>query len=388
MAIIVHVDLDAFYASVEQRDHPEWRGKPVIVGAAPDERGVVSTCSYEARRFGVRSAMPSRTAFARCPHAIFVSPRMEVYHAVSRQVFETFADFTPFVEPVSVDEAYLDVTGSVHLFGGKRAMAEKLRHEIRSRCGITASVGVATNRLLAKLGSEYAKPDGMKIMPEHPEQIAAMLAPRPLKDIWGVGKKTDAMLAAFGFKTCGDVQRADRRSLERVLGARQAQQLVEYAFGIASDEVQYDDTDSKSISREHTFPDDTSDRQQVRRTLLALAEEVGAQLRDASRYAKVAKVRIRNADFTTFSHQHRFSAPARDDISLREMAIRLLDEMWTPGCPRCVRLIGFGVDNFTDSREAEAPDLFGECNARDELLQKRERLSETLDRLRKRGMSV
>ena len=215
----------------------DFRGKPVIVGSRPDERGVVCTCSYEARKFGVHSAMPSRTAYARCPHGIFVRPRMEIYQAVSRQIFEIFSQFTPYVEGVSVDEAYLDISGSHHLFGGKENLVRQLRRRIFELAGITASVGVANNRLLAKLGSEDAKPDGMTIMPEGREEIIAFLAPRALKDLWGVGKKTSELLSSFGFHTCADVQQCEVQALERVLGSRMARQIREYAFGIASDSV-------------------------------------------------------------------------------------------------------------------------------------------------------
>ena len=176
---VLHVDMDAFFASVEQRDHPEWRGKPVIVGAGPHERGVVSTCSYEARRYGVHSAMPSRTAYALCPNGIFVPPRMHAYQEVSDVAFEVFSHYSPFVEGVSVDEAFLDVTGTVHLFGDMRTLAERLRAEIKASCDVTCSVGLAPNRLLAKIASEQNKPDGLFIMPFEPDAIRAFLAPPP-----------------------------------------------------------------------------------------------------------------------------------------------------------------------------------------------------------------
>ena len=178
---VLHVDMDAFFAAVEQRDHPEWRGKPVIVGSGPHERGVVSTCSYEARKFGVRSAMPSRTAYAKCPHGIFVKPRMHVYSEVSKTAFEVFAKYSPFVEGVSVDEAFLDISGTAHLFGGMVPLAEKLRADIKSACGVTCSVGLAPNRLLAKLGSEQNKPDGLFVMPFDPDGIREFLAPKAAK---------------------------------------------------------------------------------------------------------------------------------------------------------------------------------------------------------------
>ena len=175
---VLHVDMDAFFAAVEQRDHPEWRGKPVIVGSGPHERGVVSTCSYEARRFGVRSAMPSRTAYEKCPHGIFVKPRMSVYSEVSAKAFEIFSRYSPFVEGVSVDEAFLDITGTAHLFGGMVNLAESLRADIKAACGVTCSVGLAPNRLLAKIASEQNKPDGLFAMPFDPDRIREFLAPK------------------------------------------------------------------------------------------------------------------------------------------------------------------------------------------------------------------
>ena len=190
MAVLLHVDMDAFFASVELLAHPEWRGKPLVVGALPHERGVVSTCSYEARRYGIHSAMPSRTAYQCCPHAVFTRPDMERYEEVSARAFEIFARYTPYVEGVSIDEAFLDITGSVHLYGSAERLGEELRSEIKRECGVTCSVGIAPNRLLAKIGSEENKPDGQTIMPFRPEEAAAFLAPRPLKTLWGVGEKT------------------------------------------------------------------------------------------------------------------------------------------------------------------------------------------------------
>ena len=193
MAVILHVDMDAFFASVELLSHPEWRGKPLVVGSGPHERGVVSTCSYEARKYGIHSAMPSRTAYQLCPHAIFTYPDMEAYQAVSDKAFEVFSHYTPYVEGVSVDEAFLDIAGSLHLFRGtsaaERAVAlgEALRSEIRRVCGVTCSVGIAPNRLLAKIGSEQRKPDGLTLMPFEPAEIAAFLARKPIGILWGVG---------------------------------------------------------------------------------------------------------------------------------------------------------------------------------------------------------
>ena len=254
--IILHVDMDAFFAAIEQRDHPEWRGKPVIVGAGPHERGVVSTCSYEARKYGVRSAMPSRTAFAKCPHGIFVPfakcphgifvpPRMHVYQEVSDVAFEVFARFSPFVEGVSVDEAFLDVTGTAHLFGGMKPLAEKLRAEIQAACGVTCSVGLAPNRLLAKIASEQNKPNGLFVMPFDSEGIRAFLAPKPIKILWGVGGKTAELLERYGYRTCADLQNADPRFLTRLLGDAAAESIRNHAFGIDDSGVAHEPAEER-----------------------------------------------------------------------------------------------------------------------------------------------
>ena len=278
MPLILHMDMDAFFASVEQRDHPEWRGKPVIVGAGAHERGVVSTCSYEARVFGVHSAMPSRTAYAKCPHAIFASPRMHVYQEVSDQVFKILDHYSPFVEGVSVDEAFLDVTGTVHLFGDARTLGERLRAEVWETCHLTCSVGLATNRLLAKIASEEAKPNGLFVMPSEPNEIRAWLAPQSVKILWGVGKKTNEVLVRYGYRTCGDIQNADPRFLARILGEAAAESIQAHANGIDFSRVAWDDEEEKSVSREHTFGEDETNRDVVRAALLELVAHTGRRL--------------------------------------------------------------------------------------------------------------
>ena len=376
--VILHVDMDAFFAAVEQRDHPEWRGKPVIVGAGPHERGVVSTCSYEARRFGVHSAMPSRTAYALCPQGIFVKPRMKVYSEVSAQVFEILEHYSPFVEGVSVDEAFLDVTGTLHLFGDPRALGEKLRAEVREKCRLTCSVGLAPNRLLAKIGSEEAKPDGLCVMPFAEDDVRAWLAPKPVKILWGVGKKTNEVLARYGYRTCGDLQAADPRFLRKILGDAAAESIQRHANGIDFSEIACEE-EEKSVSREHTFAEDETDRAAVRATLLRLVEEVGIRFRRETRWARTAKLKLRDGTFSTITRQARFELPARDDITFRHLALALFDREWPEGGRRTVRLVGFGVTDFTDTRADPEPSLFPSPLAA--VMDKRERLAEVLDRL-------
>ena len=380
--------MDAFFASVEVHDHPEWRGKPLIVGSGPHERGVVSTCSYEARRFGVHSAMPSRTAYSLCPQAIFVRPRMERYQEVSQHVFEIFERYSPYIEGVSIDEAYLDITGNLHLWqrgedtdalGAARRLAEALRADIRRECGITCSVGIAPNRLLAKIGSEERKPDGLTVLPFTPDAIAAFLAPKPVQILRGVGKATLDALKPFGIRTCGDIQRT---------GYPPA--LVDYAFGRDDDTVYWQAEAEKSVSREYTFDEDEYSREAVRAKLLELVVEVGSRFRTEPRWAATARIKLRDVRFNTITRQCPFPKPARDDISFREAALALFDREFPSGqerLPGGIRLIGFGVTNLRDSPDdAFAPLLFEDES--DLLRRKRERLSDTLDRLRNRGVEI
>ena len=378
--------MDAFFASVELLHHPEWRGKPVIVGSGPHERGVVSTCSYEARRFGVHSAMPSRTAYEKCPHAIFVRPHMELYEEVSAKAFEIFGHYTPYVEGVSIDEAFLDITGSLHLYRGGEApppqtLGEALRKEIRETCGATCSVGIAPNRLLAKIGSEQHKPDGLTMMPFEADAIAAFLAPKPIGILWGIGKHTEEVLRPYDITSCGDLQRLPVSQLATILGSKDAaESLHDYAFGISDDTVYWEPEDEKSVSREHTFDEDESDRRKVREKLIELVGEVGRRFRTEERWARTARIKIRDYAFNTITRQMSFDAPARDDISFREKALELFDRE-TIGS---VRLIGFGVTNIQDTPDTDGPSLFP--SPEDERRRKRERLSAALDNLRDRGL--
>ena len=392
--------MDAFFASVELLHHPEWRGQPVIVGSGPHERGVVSTCSYEARRFGVHSAMPSRTAYEKCPHAIFVRPHMELYEEVSAKAFEVFGHYTPYVEGVSIDEAFLDISGTLHLYRGgetppphkhdstrggavsaAQVLGDALRKEIREVCGVTCSVGIAPNRLLAKIGSEQHKPDGLTMMPFEPDQIAEFLKPKPIGILWGIGKHSEELLRPYNITVCGDLQRLPVTQLATILGSKDAaESLHDYAFGRSDDTVYWQPEEEKSVSREHTFDEDESDRRKVRAKLIELVGEVGRRFRTEERWARTARIKIRDYAFNTITRQTSFDVPARDDISFREKALELFDRE-TIGS---VRLIGFGVTNIQDTPDAGGPSLFP--SPEDERRQKRERLSAALDHLRDRGM--
>ncbi len=377
--IILHVDMDAFFAAIEQRDHPEWRGKPVIVGAPPDARGVVSTCSYEARKFGVHSAMPSREAARRCPHGIFVRGNHKLYEAGSRQVMEIFDRFTPLVEQVSIDEAYLDVTGAFRLFGDGVAIGTAIRKAISEELQLTASVGVGPNKFIAKLCSELAKPNGLRAAPREHDALLAFLAEQPVGSLFGVGKVARVNLERSGYRTVGDIQKAHFSTLVSLFGRSFAEQLVAYAHGEGSDEI-VTWREEQSISREHTFDVDCSDREVVRQTLSYLVADVGRRVRAACKWATVAKLKLRWSDFTTITRQMPFHQAACDDFTLLEYARTLFDRerLIAP-----VRLIGFGVTGLQEEPGQQELDLFGAgegCNGNDQ--ERKERLSATLDALR------
>jgi len=373
---ILHVDMDAFFAAVEQRDHPELRGKPVVVGAPPDQRGVVSTCSYEARAFGVHSAMPSREAFQRCPQAVFLPPDMPRYAAVSRQVFAIFERFSPLVEPVSIDEAFLDVTGSKRLFGEPETIAASIRAAIRAETGLTASVGVAGNKFLAKLASESRKPDGLTVVPRDRAALLAFLAPLPVGRLWGVGKMMRDLLEQHGYRTIGDLQRASEASLAPIIGPHAAGHLLRLAFGEDEREIETD-FEEKSISREHTFLADCRDPEMLRAVLRDLADDVGRRLREAGKFAGVGRLKLRWADFQTLTRQRTFPAPVCDDFTLRRLALDLFE---AEPLIQPVRLIGFGVSGFAAERHEQLSLFEDPADRRD----RDEKLCHTVDRLREK----
>lgn len=375
--IFLHVDMDAFYAAIEQRDNPAYRGKPVIVGSAPDQRGVVSTASYEARRFGVHSAMPSRTAGRLCPQGIFIPPRMSHYTTVSRELRAIFERYTPLIEPLSLDEAFLDVTGSTRLYGSGPEMAKQIQADIQRELQLTGSIGVAPNKFLAKMASDMNKPNGITIVPETPPEIRTFLAPLPIGRLWGVGPTTAKALIRGGIRTIGDLQKASRGLLEHLIGARGAEDLQALANGEDAREIEMG-IRAKSISREHTFSRDEAAANVLEDTLIELVDDVAARLRADGRYAGTAKVKLRLKDFTTVVRQAPLSPPTRNGDALLVAARRLFA---TIARPQTVRLIGFGVSKFTDHPPAP-DDLFaGDANIK---TKKHENLERTVDEIRKR----
>jgi nucleotidyltransferase/DNA polymerase involved in DNA repair len=374
--MILHIDMDAFFAAIEVHDHPELKGLPVVIGSPPDKRGVVSTCSYEARKFGIHSAMPSRTAFQRCPKAVFLPPNMKRYHEVSEQIMEIFRRFTPLVEPLSCDEAFLDVTGARYLFGDGPAIAKKIKAAVLEETGLTCSVGVAPNMFLSKIASDLNKPDGLTLVPFDEKLIPAFLAPLPVKRMWGAGKKTQAVLEAHKIRTIGDLQTADPVKLAAWVGENSAAFFRKLAFGIDERELEMD-AEEKNISNEITFDEDQRDAKVVEAALLDLADKVGGRLRRAGFYAATAQIKVRWTDFSTITRQRRLDPPCCDDITFRETALELLRK---EGLHSPVRLIGFGVSNLRKNADNLQLDLFQILEKKTST--KREQLSRTVDRIR------
>ena len=374
--------MDAFFAAIEQHDRPELKGLPVVVGSPRDRRGVVSTCSYEARKYGIHSAMPSRTAAQRCPQAVFLPVRMTRYQEVSQQIMTIFESFTPHLQPLSCDEAFLDVTGAIRLFGDGPTIAKKIKAAILEQTGLTCSIGVAPNPFLAKIASDMNKPDGLTLVPFSPTLIPAFLAPLPIKRMWGAGGKTQAILKAHNIHTIGDLQKSDPQRLAKWIGENTAAAFRLRAFGI-DDRAIETDTEEKSISNEITFPEDTSNAEQVEQCLLNLADKVGRRLRTAEYYTSTAQIKIRWKDFSTITRQRRLDPPCCDDITLRETALELLHK---EGLHSPVRLIGFGGFGLRKTADAPQLDLFQISGK--QTSKKREALSRAVDAVRgKFGMN-
>ena len=352
---ILHCDLDAFYASVEQRDHPEYRGKPVIVGGGPNERGVVSAASYEARTFGVHSAMPLVQAGKLCPNGIFVPGNAAAYEEASDAVMALFAERTPLVEPISLDEAFLDVTGTAHLFGGAEQCGRGLKRDVREKVGLVLSVGLASNKLCAKVASDLRKPDGFVIVPRGEE--AAFLAPLALRRLWGVGPKTQQVLEDLGMRTIGDLARADPALLEARLGEHGAT-IQQRARGNDDDrEVVAEPGDPKSIGHAHTFDRDTLDRAQLENTLLRLSEGVGRRLRKHELRGRTVTLQLRVAPFETRTRQRTLTEPTADDLRIYETARSLLREALAAdrdaGRVSPVRLVGVTASGLVGGEQLD-----------------------------------
>jgi DNA polymerase-4 len=354
---ILHVDLDAFYASVEVLENPALAGKPVLVGGT-GPRGVVAAASYEARRFGCHSAMPMGRARRLCPQAIVLPPRFDLYAAKSRAVHEIFAAFTPLIEPIALDEAFLDVTGARRLHGTGPEVGAAIRARVRAETGLTASVGVAPNKLLAKLASDDAKPDGMLVVEAGGE--LAFLHPHPVGRLWGVGPATLARLERFGVETIGDLAALPEASLVDTLGRAHGHQLHELACG-RDDRPVDADRETKSIGQEETFPRDVADRAALDREVRRMAERVGTRLRDHGLAGRTVTLKVRFPDFRTITRSTTLPDPLAVSNEIARQALALLDKVDTSGG---IRLIGVSVSNLTVGAAHQAS-LFGEEEAPD-----------------------
>ncbi|SCG63218.1 DNA polymerase IV [Micromonospora inositola] len=341
---ILHVDMDAFFASVEVRRRPELRGRPVVVGGI-GPRGVVSSASYEARRYGVRSAMPTARARALCPHAVYLPPDFTQYTAASRAVMRIFRDVTPLVEPLSLDEAFLDVAGARRLFGSPAEIARLIRRRVAEEQRLSCSVGVAPSKYVAKLGSTRAKPDGLLVVPA--ARVLDFLHPLPVSALWGVGERSAEALRRLGLTTVGDLAEAPLGLLRRAVGEASATGLHELAWGRDPRRVSPEHVE-KSIGAEVTFDVDVVDPTEIRRALLALAEKVGARLRGAGQVGRTVSLKVRLADFRTVNRSRTLGVPTDTAREMFDTAWAL----WTaldPGEP--IRLVGVRVEGLAAAGE-------------------------------------
>ncbi len=341
--VILHLDMDAFFAAIEQHDHAELRGKPVVVGADPKGgkgRGVVSTCSYEARAYGVRSAMPISQAYRLCPHAVFLPVRGERYAEVSAQVMEVLGQFSPLVEQVSIDEAFVDLTGTEKLLGPARQVAEQIKLQVRQRTGLTASVGIAPNKFIAKVASDLQKPDGLVVVEE--EEVREFLWPLPVAKLWGVGEKTRQLLERLGLRTIGDVARQSPTSLAKQLGTT-GLHLWRLANGI-DDRPVVPTTVPKSLSRETTFERDVDDVEYLHATVVTLADMVARGLRQEKMRGCTVTLKIRLEDFSTFTRSRTLPEATDSSQLIGSTALELFRRFDCGG--KKFRLLGVGVSGL------------------------------------------
>ncbi len=372
LRVIVHADMDAFYAAVEQRDRPELRGRPVVVGGLGG-RGVVSTASYEARPFGVHSAMPIGKARRLCPHAIFLPPDFKRYGEASDRVMEVFARFSPLVEPLSLDEAFLDMTGAEGLFGPPEAMARRLKAEVReATSGLTVSVGVAPTKFVAKVASDHRKPDGLTVV--EPDQVLSFLHPLPVARLWGAGPKTQAELAKLGLETIGDVARADRSWLVKRLGAF-GEHIHRLSLG-QDDRPVETEREAKSVGAEYTLEEDIVGEAAIRPHLRRSAGRVARRMRKEGLLASGLRVKLKTAGFRLLTRQCRLPSPTDSERALETAALELLGQfdLEVP-----MRLVGLAAFDLSAGGAGTQAALFEEDGR-----EKRRTAEKTVDLLRER----
>jgi DNA polymerase-4 len=370
---IIHIDMDAFFAAVEQHDQPAYRGQPVIVGGDPKTRGVVSTCSYEARKFGVHSAMPSSQALRLCPMGIFLPGRMGRYLEVSSQIMTILKEYTPLVEQVSIDEAFLDVTGSEALFGSADEIALQIVERIEREVGLTASVGIAPNKFLAKLASDLKKPKGF--VKVKLEEVQSLLNPLPVGRLWGVGPKTEESLHQMGIGTIGELSRIAPERLKKRFGEL-GMHLYLLANGVDDRPVQPEE-EAKSIGHEVTFQEDSRDREFLTSILMKLSVKVARRVRQAGVGGRTITLKIRNSEFQTITRSRTLLHPTDDEGEIYRVVLELMEEAEWGRKP--VRLLGVSLTQFTEE-ESDQLLLFSDeeqhINWKD--------LNQTLDKIRDR----
>ncbi|MBI3805697.1 MAG: DNA polymerase IV [Nitrospirae bacterium] len=366
--MILHVDMDAFYASIEERERPELKGKPVIVGGSPERRGVVAAANYKAREFGVHSAMPSSKAFRLCPAAIFLPSRIDYYAAVSEQIHQILQAYTPLIEPISLDEAFLDITASEKRYGGAESIGKAVKQKIKAELRLIASVGIAPNKFVAKVASDLGKPDGFVVV--RPEEVQAFLDPLPVGRLWGVGKVTGRLLQQKGIDTIQQLRQQPPRKLHDLLG-KWGDHLWELAHG-RDDRAVLPDQEAKSISHETTFETDHRSFPLLRAYLVELTEQVARRLRRHGLRARTVEVKIRFADFKTITRSHTLPKATQTTQDLVQAAVDLL-KAGLPEKQGGVRLIGMGVSQLAVGEPAQG-ELF-----LDEATQKQRRLDAAAD---------
>jgi DNA polymerase-4 len=367
----MHVDLDAFFVSVEQVLNPDLRGKPVVVGGRPDRRGVVAAASYEARTYGLHSGMPLATASRLCPQALFIEGNFSRYRDASQKFMAILADFSPYLEPMGLDEAFLDATGFESIHGSIINMASKIKQRVQDELGLCASVGIASNKLVAKVASDLSKPDGLLEVPDGEEK--SFLSQLPVGKLPGIGRKTEPVLKRLGINTVGQLADLPARELKSRFGAW-GEAIHSHANGIDDRKLE-PPGEAKSISRETTFGEDTGDRVRLKATLRYLSERVGSDLRRKGKQARCVSLKLRYSDFTTITRQQTLSQAADADQTIFTTGSKLLDRELQLG-KQAVRLIGIGVANLIEaSRQA---------NMLDTSAQRLEKLTTTIDRIRKK----
>jgi DNA polymerase IV len=362
--IVLHVDMDAFYASIEQRDHPELKDKPLVVGGS-SERGVVAAASYQARQFGVRSAMPIKEALRRCPHLVIVTPRPSLYQAVSEQIFDVFYRYTPDVEGLSLDEAFLDFTHCQRLWPNPLKAAAAIKADIFNATQLTASIGIASNKFLAKLASDWLKPDGLFSFKQ--VNVEELIFPLPIEKLYGIGIKTAPLLKARGIHTFGDLANARALQLRDVLGSN-TEIMIARARGLDDRPVE-PFRDAKQISSEKTFAVDLKNDRQIRAQLLQLADQVSHRLRDDSLFCRRVILKIRRGDFKTFTRSTTFDHASNDRSAIASTSLQLWETFRDEQPDSSIRLLGVGVGDFSQETQQDLfsnqplPSLEGTTNS-------------------------